>query len=228
LIIADNIGGALSGRSPAMVAKADGMNQDAPTWLAYLDRVIACAEDIAKTASVQGDDAKLFKLKMLVACLLARSISTTRAVVDLIGLGRVVEVRMLTRSIFENEFYLCRLAQDGNAFVREMEDDDLYYRKTHGKTMFREKQAREALGEKNQARLRAIVKGLQKKSSKPKPLKLGNVISGSDISAAYRFYQQLSSDSGHPSLTALRRHFDESGGNARLKPRIKDGESPPL
>jgi Family of unknown function (DUF5677) len=80
--------------------------------------VITCGEAVAATASIkhEGDDAS----QGLAACLLARSVSTARAVVHLIGLGHVVEARMLARSIFENKFYLYRLAQNGSAFAREI------------------------------------------------------------------------------------------------------------
>lgn len=97
------------------------VEQEAAAWLSYLNSVIACAEDTATTARIKRvDDAKL-----LVACLVARSVSTARAVVHLIGLGHLVEARMLARSIFENEFYLYRLARDGSAFVREMFADEV-------------------------------------------------------------------------------------------------------
>jgi hypothetical protein len=123
-----------------------GLNQDAATWLSYLDSVITCAEGIATTARIkraEGDDA---------ACLLARSVSTARAVVHLIGLGHVVEARMLARSVFENKFYLYRLARDGSAFAREMFAAEVYHRGARGDTMFKEEQAREAMGEESRAR----------------------------------------------------------------------------
>jgi hypothetical protein len=83
-----------------------GEQDGAALWLAYLGRIIACGEGIAETARIQageGSDARL-----LAACLLARSISTASAVVHLIGLGHVVEARILARSLFENKFYLYR------------------------------------------------------------------------------------------------------------------------
>jgi hypothetical protein len=105
--------------------------QAATTWLSYLDSVITCAEAIAKTATIKGDDAWL-----LAACLFARSISTARAVVRLIGLDHVVEARMLARSIFENEFYLYRLARDdGSAFAREMQADEAYHHRGLGRAI---------------------------------------------------------------------------------------------
>ena len=56
---------------------------------------------------------------------------------------------MLARSIFENKFYLYRLARDGSAFAREMHDDEVYHRGAQGETMFKEEQAREAMGEES-------------------------------------------------------------------------------
>jgi hypothetical protein len=201
-----------------VTAPKGGLNQDAATWLGCLDRVIACAEGIAETARIKDDDARLPKL--LAACLLARCISTARAVVHLIGRGHVVEARMLTRSIFENEFCLYRLAQeDGSAFANEMFADEAYYHHARGQTMLKEEQARAAMGEEGQSQVR-------QESPNAAPLKPQNVISGTDISSASVIYQKLSSDAAHPSITALRRHFVENAGTRglSLKPRIKAGE----
>jgi hypothetical protein len=201
------------------------LNQDAALWLSCLDRIIACGEGIAETARIKNDDARLPKL--LAACLLARSVSTARAVVHLIGLGHVVEARMLARSILENEFYLFRLARDdGSAFAREMFADEAYYHHALGQTMLKEEQAREAMGGEEQSRIQAIVKQVRQESPNAAPLKPQKVISGTDISSASVLYQKLSSDAAHPSLTALKRHFVQSAGTEvlLLKPRIKDGE----
>ena len=97
--------------------------QDATIWLGYLDKVIACAEGITETARINPTE----DAEGLTACLLARSISTARAVVSLIGLEYVVEARMLTRSIFENGFYLYRLAQDGSDFADVMKADEVFH-----------------------------------------------------------------------------------------------------
>ena len=197
-----------------------GVNQDATLWLGCLNRIIAGAEGIAETARIKDDNAKL-----LAACLLARSISTARAVVHLIGLGHVVEARMLARSVFENGFCLYRLAQeDGSAFAREMFADEVYYRRVFGQTMLKEKQAREAMGGEGQSRVRAISKRLGKESPNARPLKPQNVISGTEISSASVIYQKLSSDAAHPSITALKRHFVESAGGLSLRPRIENRE----
>jgi hypothetical protein len=197
--------------------------QDAALWLGYLDRIIACGEGIAETARIKDDDARV-----LAACLLARSISTARVVVHLIGLDHVVEARMLTRSIFENGFCLYRLAQeDGGTFAREMFADEAFYRRVRGQTMLKEEQASEVIGEEGQSRIQAIVKQWPQKNPNAAPLKPQKVISDTEISSASVIYQLLSSDAAHPSITALRRHVVESTGTKgfSLKPRIKAGEA---
>jgi hypothetical protein len=198
--------------------------QDAALWLGYLDRIIACGEGIAETARFKDDD-----VRVLAACLLARSISTARAVVHLIGLGHVVEARMLTRSIFENGFCLYRLAkEDGGTFAREMFADEVFYRGVRGQTMLKEDQASEVIGEEGQSRIRAILKQRPPQDSpKATPLKPQKVISDTEISSGSVIYQMLSSDAAHPSITALRRHRVESTGTRgiSLKPPIKAGEA---
>jgi hypothetical protein len=60
-----------------------------------------------------------------------------------------------------------------------------------------------------------------------RPLTLKATISGTEIRDAYVFYKQLSFDAGHPSITALKRHFVESDGNEgfSLEPQLKDDEA---
>jgi hypothetical protein len=198
--------------------------QDTATWLGYFDKVIACAETIARTARVKSTE----EAGKWAACLLARSISSALAVVRLISLDHVVEARVLTRSIFENTFYLHKLAQDDrNGFVRQMHGDESYYRDARGQTLLNEKQAREAMGEEHRASIGTVLNDLRKEGTKPKPLKPQKVISGDDISAGVVFYQLLSPDAAHPSITALKRHFVESGENGgfSLEPQLKDGET---
>ena len=202
------------------------VEQEAAAWLSYLDSVIACAEDTATTARIkrEGDDAGL-----LGACGPARSVSTARAVVHLISLGHVVEARMLARSIFENEFYLYRLARDGSAFVREMVADEVDHRGALGETMFKEEQAREAMGEEGRARMRAFIKGLRQEARTRSRSSQKTPSPGPDVSAAYAYYQEL--------VVRCRPSFDHSAQSdvvetteneivgLSLRPRIKDGEA---
>jgi hypothetical protein len=194
--------------------------QDAALWLRCLDRIIACGEGIAETARIKNDDARLPKL--LAACLLARSVSTARAVGPLIGRGHVVEARMLVRSLFENMFYISRLARDdGSVFARQMQADDHRHRGLLGKVI------EAAMGDEVESRVKEIAEDLLLKSRGEKALNPKSAISGTEIERAYIYYKQLSVDAAHPSITALNRHLVETEGNEvlRLKPRIKDGEA---
>ena len=97
-------------KPPLAAAPNGGLNQDAALWLGCLDRIIACAEGIAETARINPT-------RMLRDWPPAYWLEAFRPLAPscaLSGLGHVVEARMLTRSIFENEFYLYRLAQDGS------------------------------------------------------------------------------------------------------------------
>jgi hypothetical protein len=196
------------------------LNQDAATWLGCLDRIIACAEGIAETARINPTE----DAEQLAACLLARSISTARAVVRLIRLDHVVEARMLTRSIFENAFYLYRLAQDGSAFADEMKADEILHHRALSRVLDK---AIEATGREVSSRMREIINRSLQQSPKGKALNPKELISGGLIKDAYVFYKHLSFDAGHPSITALKRHFVESAGNKgfSLEPQLEDGEA---
>ena len=198
-----------------------GLNQAAAEWLGCLDRIIACAQGIAETTRIKGDDAMLPKL--LAAYLLARSISTARAIERLIGLSHAVEARMLTRSVFENAFYLSRLARDdGSVFAHQMQDDDAYHRRGLGKAIAA------AVGEGVRPRLEKIVEEWLQENPNARGLKLAGetgVISGLKLEEAYALYKQLSFDTVHPSITALERHKGMvRAEELSLNPQIKDEE----
>jgi uncharacterized protein DUF5677 len=216
-------------------ASNSGLNQE---WLGCLNRIIAYAEGIAETARIKDDRAR--RPNLLAACLLARSISIAQAVVHLIALNHVVEARMLARSIFENEFYLYRLAQDdGRAFAREMKADEAHRHRELGETfktiLDRHRDVGEAFKtafgeEEGRSRVQKIIDwSLLPKAKKPVSPK--SAISGTDFEVAYGvsykhylFYKQLSFDAGHPSITALKRHYDESAKTLSLMPRLRDDE----
>ena len=105
----------------------------------------------------------------------------------------------------------------------------MYYRGAGAETLFKEEQARKAMSEESRFRMGKFVRELRRKSPKATPISPKEAISGTDIGGAYAFYQLLSSDAGHPSLTALDRHIVvEAAGTVieglSLKPRIKEGE----
>ena len=74
--------------------------------------------------------------------------------------------------------------------------------------------------------MRAFIKGCAKKA-RTRRRSSRRTPSPVPISGPPTLYQQLSSDAGHPSITALNRHVvgtTEEIVGLSLKPRIKDGE----
>jgi hypothetical protein len=177
----------------------------------------ACGEKIVETAHVDLSE----DFGGLVVCLLARSVSTARAIAHLVGLAHVVEARMLTRSLFENEIYLVQLASDdGKAFVDEIKGDTIFHHRGLGVAIA-------ATGGEHQSRVEEIAARSRQQNPKAKALNASSVASRGEMKGAYAIYKQLSSDAGHPSITVLKRHFVESAGTGRFspEPQLKDGEA---
>jgi hypothetical protein len=193
------------------------VEQNTAAWLRCLRKAVACGKIIVETADVDLSE----DFGGLVICLLARSVSIARAVVHLVDLGHVVEARMLTRSMFENEIYLEQLAsEDGKAFVDEIKKDSALHHRGLGTAIA-------ATGVEGSPRVEEIVARSRQQNPKLKGLTPGNVASRGGMEAAYAIYKQLSSDAGHPSITALKRHFVASAGNGGffVEPQLKDGEA---
>jgi hypothetical protein len=192
------------------------VEQNTAAWLRCLRKAVACGKIIVETGDVDLSE----DFGGLVICLLARSVSIARAVIHLVDLGHVVEARMLARSMFENEIYLEQLAsEDGKAFVDEIKEDSALHHRGLGVAIAA------SLG--GSARVEEIVALSRQQNPKLKGLTPSNVATRGGMQAAYAFYKQLSSDAGHPSITALKRHFVESAGNGGffVEPQIKDGEA---
>jgi hypothetical protein len=75
--------------------------------------------------------------------------------------GRVVEARVLARCCFENNFWIAELAARGDAFVREMGDDESKSRKARGEFILSEGFR---LDEEVEKRLKAQLRTAKKRS----------------------------------------------------------------
>jgi hypothetical protein len=122
----------------------------------------------------------------------------------------VVEARTLVRTIFENKFYLFALVTEGATFVEKMVGDEIWSQTTRGQSLLSEPQARDGMSGDARERLRAYLRGLAGERPKPSSLNPKGIVSTTDISAGYIFYQELSADAAHPSITALNRHVVET------------------
>lgn len=172
--------------------------------LAYLDRAIACCEAIFLSATVNIAEDGGPSRTLVSACLLARSVLNARAVQKLIDAGLVVEARTLVRSILENQFYLYALAKEGKAFLDKMVADERFSQASRGQVVLEGPFGRERMGEDAKAQMKAFLRKIG--GERKAPLKPREVIKKYHVRDAYIFYQELSADAAHPSLTALNRH----------------------
>jgi len=74
--------------------------------------------------------------KVLALMLLARTVSNVKGAVLLLEARRIVEARTITRCSFENLYWTVGLAEEGEAFVHKMRDDEMTHRKALGQSIF--------------------------------------------------------------------------------------------
>jgi hypothetical protein len=123
-------------------------------------------------------------------------------------------------------YWVIGLAQEGETFTRKMLHDDISHRTHFGQFMFNNGIELETEIEN---RLRDWLRGMNKRSvAKPLTLTPKQVAALSDMGRTYIFYGQLSTDAGHPSVTALGRYViphtaDEVGG-IDAEPIVKEAE----
>jgi Family of unknown function (DUF5677) len=158
--------------------------------------------------------------------LLARTISNVKAAILLLDAKRVVEARTITRSVFENFYWIVGLAEEGDAFVRKMRDDEMNHRRAQGQNIFAADITLEAeVGERLRDYLRRNRKQFEKAASLS-PKKVAQT--RRDFAKTYIFYGQLSADSAHPSVTALNRYVvpesHPEGGGIDVEPLVSDHE----
>jgi Family of unknown function (DUF5677) len=159
---------------------------------------------IFATAEVPKTERGFADEKVLALTLLARTVSNVKGAIVLIDAKRIVEARIITRSVFENLYWIVGLAEEGEAFVRKMRDDEMNHRLAQGQNIFA---ASIALEEGVAEQLRTFLRSSNRRFEKAKSLSPKQVARiRSDFEKTYIFYGQLSSDAAHPSVTALNRY----------------------
>jgi Family of unknown function (DUF5677) len=182
--------------------------------------------DIFATANVAITEKGFADEQVLALALLARTLSHLKGTLLLLREKRIVEARTITRSCYENLYWMIGLQRDGEEFGRRMLHDEMGHRKQLGQFLFENDITLEP---EIEDRLRAWLRDTKKRFADPKMLNPKQVAALSDIGRSYIFYGQLSSDSAHPSLTALNRYdvphtADEIGG-IDVEPIVKDEEN---
>jgi hypothetical protein len=163
--------------------------------------------------------------KVLALMLLARTVSNMKGTLQLLDARRIVEARIITRSCFENFFWTVGLAEKGEAFVREMRNDDISHRRSQGQSIF---SSGIELEEATKERLQVFMRSSGKQFGDAKTLSPKRVAWIKEhFKSTYIFYGHLSADA-HPSVTTLNRyavpHTADEVGGIDVEPVIKDAE----
>jgi hypothetical protein len=147
--------------------------------------------------------------------LFARTLSNARAALSLIGVGSIVEARVLTRCCLENYFLITALERDREKFLEAMLKDEMKHRQVHGD--FVGKAGFDLSSEVGQKYLAEIQRmNIEWKSfSMIQPKKVAGM---GPITNAYVLYGNLSSDAAHPSHSALKRYIRSSERESLFDP----------
>lgn len=195
-----------------------GEPQSMAVWYAYGDKLISLGHALFGDADVLVTEKGFAEPKILGLALLCRTISNFRGVIALAKAGLVVEARTLTRSCFENLFFIGGLVEKGEEFVSLMFEDELKSMVSRGTFALEIRQrSRDASESKTgvEHKLGERLTEMRRRWPKAKFLNPKEAAKSSVIEHAYLFYSQLSADAAHPSLLALKRH---------LVRHVEDGE----
>jgi hypothetical protein len=97
-------------------------------WKALAADVRDMALRIFETANVPVTMKGFADEKVLALTLLARTVSNMKGTLLLLDAKRIVEARTIARSCLENFYWMIGLADEGEAFVRKMRDDEMSHR----------------------------------------------------------------------------------------------------
>jgi hypothetical protein len=172
-------------------------------WKAHCVTIIGCAERILR-ANVTITEKGFADPKFIALALLIRTVSNLKGAMILLDARRIVEARTITRSCLENLYWTIGLYEEGDKFVRQMRDDEINYRKSTGQAIFA---SGASLDDEAETRLRKYLRDaakidIGKKTLSPKAI----AALRPDFRKTYLFYAHLSTDSAHPSITALNRY----------------------
>jgi len=193
-------------------------------WKALAADTHDMALRIFETANVPVTIKGFADEKVLALMLLARAVSNMKGTLLLLDAKRIVEARIIARSCLENFYWAVGLAEEDEAFVRKMRDDEMSHRRAQGQSICNDVELEETVKQ----RLQAFMRASGKKFGDAKTLSPKQVARiREDFQRTYIFYGHLSADA-HPSVTTLNRYAvldtaDEIGG-IDVEPVIKDAE----
>jgi hypothetical protein len=194
-------------------------------WIALSADVRHVGLRIFETADVPVTMKGFADEKVLALTLLARTVSNVKSTLLLLDAKRIVEARTIARSCLENFFWTVGLAEEGEAFVRKMRNDEMSHRRAQGQSIFSNDIQ---LEETVKQRLQAFMRDSGRQFGDAKTLSPKQVARiREDFQKTYIFYGHLSADA-HPSVMTLNRYVvphtvDEIGG-IDVDPVVNDPE----
>lgn len=174
-------------------------------WRALLCRIMDRGKLVFDHAPAALSDKRTRDPKVWALALLARSVGNIEGAILLLDAGHVVEARTLIRCAYENFFCAAAIAKTGDEFIKIMELDDAASRKKQAMRLldWAEKQDQPSdFAEK----LTKFAAALDAKHPKAPYLNQQKAAQAGTIADAYIFYNVLSNDAAHPSVTSLSRY----------------------
>lgn len=125
-----------------------------------------------------------------------------------------MEARTLTRSCYENLYFVAALIEQGDEFVKAMHQDQIRSFRSQGEFLLENIES-EQIGDPSFVdQLRTRLREIKSRWPKANFLTPKQTAENSMLGKSYLIYSKLSADAAHPSVLALKRHlarFEENG-----------------
>jgi hypothetical protein len=190
------------------------MRDEIDQWTEIADAIGQAALDILGGKPVTMTQKSFADPRVLAVMIMSRSLSNFRGVFLLVESGLIVEARALVRCCFENTFWLAGLLADGDAFVKQMRQDEMRSRKARGELVLRKRTA--ALSKATEEKIREQLRLIKKRWPTAKRLSPKDVALKGVLSEGYLIYIQLSADAAHPTFTSLSRHIGQRADGEKI------------
>lgn len=143
------------------------------------------------------------KTHLVIALLLARTISNARGANVLLDVNLVIEARTLVRNCVENLLMMAAIETEGERVLEELSENDLHFRRSLGERLITQK----LLSDNERENMRAAIKGVRAQSSgMTRALKPEKLAARSRLETLYLEYSTLSNDAAHPTTASLQFH----------------------
>jgi hypothetical protein len=184
-----------------------GQIANSSVWFVFIEKLMRAGYGLLGQAQVPIGEDEAANPKIVALAILSRCLSSAKGVTVLLRAGLIVEGRILARSCFECMFCICGLLTHGVDFVESMSDDDRTGKRMRGEFLLNNSEWLIGQDKEFEEKLRAQVSEIKNKWPQAKLLSPKQTALRSQVGPAYLFYSILSGDSGHCSLSALKRYL---------------------